>query len=138
MTLLTWCDETMLLGVGEMDDTHKELVDLLSALDGASGANFVALFDKLVGHTEEHFANESRLMNASSCPARQEHEADHRRVLAELKQFQLHMRKGRTSFAREYLRNRLPEWFEMHLATMDSVLSAHLQRTPIADATKEV
>ncbi|MDD2761778.1 MAG: hemerythrin, partial [Methylomonas sp.] len=52
---------------------------------------------------------------------------EHQRVLGEFKQFKTRIDKGLIAFGRSFVRERLPQWFLLHVATMDSALSAHLK-----------
>jgi hemerythrin len=67
-------------------------------------------------------------MEQSKFPAMGEHKADHQRILGELAQFKKRLDKGLVSFARAYAVEKLPNWFTLHVMTMDSALVAHLNR----------
>jgi hemerythrin len=123
------------LGVDEMDATHREFVALVAALGQADDDRFPALFQTLVEHSRLHFAQEGRLMRLTRFPALGEHEGEHFRVLGELLQFNRAIRRGRLALARAYVKSGLPEWFDLHLSTMDAALAAHHRRTqgPAAD-----
>lgn len=127
--MLKWADERHSLGVEEMDGTHREFAALVEALAQAGDEDFPILFQKLVGHTRLHFAEEGRLMRLCKFPAIAEHEGEHARVLGDLMQFNRNVRRGRLPLARAYVCSGLPEWFELHLATMDRALAAHLMKT---------
>lgn len=128
MSVITWSDETFALGVEQMDDTHREFVELVNACDSApdKGA-FVAAFKALLAHTEHHFAFEDSLMTQTAFSSAEEHLGEHRKVLAEMAQFLKRAGGPMSSFAREYVRARLPEWFGIHASTMDSALAFHLK-----------
>lgn len=116
------------LGVDRMDRVHAEFLVLVSALQTCHEAEFAPRWAELVAHTEAHFAGESELMSASGFPARQEHEDEHQRVLGELRRFQSRIERGVTVIARAYVRETAPQWFDVHLRTMDSALAAHLRQ----------
>jgi hemerythrin len=126
--MLSWDEKRHPLGVDEMDATHREFVALVEALAQADDEHFRFLFQKLVEHSRLHFAEEGRLMRLCKFPALGEHEGEHFRVLGELLQFNRAIQRGRLALARAYVKSGLPEWFELHLATMDSALSAHYLR----------
>lgn len=121
---MPWQSE-MVLGVAEMDATHRAFVDLADALLAASDAEFPALFAQLREDTKQHFENEDKLMQACRFPATGEHRAEHLRVLGELAFFGRGVASGRLRAAREYARS-LPGWFMTHLQTMDAALAARL------------
>ncbi len=89
-------------------------------------AEFPGLFQHLFEHTELHFAMEDQLMRDSRFPAEAEHTGEHLRVLGEFKQFKSRVDKGMLAFGRSFVRERLPQWFQLHVSTMDSALAAHI------------
>ncbi len=125
--LISWSDKEHSLNVDRMDDTHKEFTDLINKLYIAPDEEFRYLFDKLCNHTEKHFSQENELMLQTSFPAIAEHVDEHRRILAELNQFNKRVKKGLYSFGRAYIRDTIPQWFSLHIITMDSALAAHLK-----------
>jgi hemerythrin len=127
--MLKWTETRHSLGLEEMDGTHREFAALAEALAKAGDADFAFLFQKLVEHSRLHFAEEGRLMRLSKFPALAEHEGEHARMLGDLIQFNRNIRRGRLPLARAYVRSGLPEWFELHLATMDRALASHFMRT---------
>lgn len=131
--MTAWAPERHHLGVAGMDATHREFLDLVAALGRCADAEFPALFQQLVDHTRLHFAEEGRLMRLYKFPALGEHEGEHHRVLGDLLQFNRHIKRGRLALARAYVGDGLPEWFELHLATMDRALAGHLVRTGVLE-----
>lgn len=115
------------MGVEEMDRDHREFLSLLELLNQAGDAEFPVLFQKLVDHLRLHFVHEGRLMRLGKFSALGEHEGEHHRVLGELLQFNRNVKRGRLPLARAYARTGLPEWFGLHLSTMDSALAAHVK-----------
>jgi len=122
-----WDEARHALGVPEMDDTHREFVELSYALLVASDEEFPALFLSLQEHTRRHFEHEGKLMKACRFPAIGEHNSEHLRVLGELAHFARGVSAGRLGMARNYIRN-LPDWFATHLATMDAALAGRWKR----------
>lgn len=127
MVLLNWTDSGFSLDLSIMDDTHKEFIELYTKLVSAGDDTFASLFEEFVSHTSSHFLNEDALMEQSKFPSIAEHRADHQRVLNELKYFQEKVRNNKFSFARFFIKDRIPSWFKQHLATMDSALAYHLK-----------
>lgn len=126
MTLLETNDSTT-LDYDPIDRDHQEFIDLLNRLDAAGNADFPALFGQLFEHTERHFALENQLMEQFGFPVASEHKGEHLRVLGEFKQFNQRIEKGLIAFGRSFVRERLPQWFELHVTTMDSALAAHIK-----------
>lgn len=126
MTSLIEKNGFILVDHDPIDYDHDEFVMLLSRLNTADNNDFPALFQQLFEHTEQHFERENRFMEQSAFPAQTEHKGEHLRVLGEFKQFKKRVDKGMIAFGRSFARERLPQWFELHVTTMDSALAAHL------------
>lgn len=114
------------VGYDLIDNDHDEFISQLNQLDSASNADFPALFQQLYEHTEVHFDRENQLMKQFAFPGETEHKGEHQRVLGEFKQFKTRVDKGMIAFGRSFVRERLPEWFGLHVTTMDSALVAHI------------
>lgn len=120
------------LNYDPIDRDHEEFVRLIQQLVFASNVEFAALFQALYQHTELHFEREFELMKQSCFPAEAEHSGDHQRVLGEFKQFNARVDKGAIDFARAFVKDRLPSWFQLHVATMNSALVAHVKKVATA------
>lgn len=119
--------ETACVGYVAIDQDHDDFISLLNRLDNAEYADFPTLFQQLYEHTERHFDMENQLMKQFAFPAETEHKGEHQRVLAEFKQFKTRKDKGMIAFGQAFVRERLPSWFKLHIATMDSALAAHIK-----------
>lgn len=126
MNTFEW-NEEFVLGIEVMDSTHKEFINLLDLVSDADKHDFSQRLAELVAHTQAHFTQEEKLMQETQFPAYSEHRDEHQRILGELMQFKKRAEKGQISFARRYIVERLPEWFKLHAASMDSALAAHLK-----------
>ena len=129
MSIIDWDNKFFLLDLDVMDDTHREFVSLVNQLSDASDKEFGALFSQLIAHTQQHFLQEEKLMTESRFPAFAEHKDEHQRIIGELNQFKKRIDKGLIAFGRNYINQRMPEWFRLHAATMDSALAMHLKNT---------
>ena len=119
---------SLVVGYDPIDQDHDEFIRLLNQLDDAGNTEFPDLFKRLLEHTEEHFDRENQLMEQFSFPAKAEHTGEHQRVLGEFKQFKKRVDKGLIAFGRSFVKERLPQWFELHASTMDGALAAHIQK----------
>lgn len=129
MNRFGWQPDRHCLGEAQMDATHQAFVTLAAGLAAADDDAFCTGFEALLTHTREHFASEDARMRATRFPAIGEHIGEHQRVLAELRAFARGVRARRLGLARAYVRESLPEWFALHLSTMDAALAAHLKKT---------
>lgn len=127
MAEFNWSKVNYVLGVSVMDDAHDEFINLYNKLMHADDHSFADLFTEFVTHMKNHFDEENMLMDETHFPATSEHKAEHQRVINELKYFKSKVDCNKFSFARFYIKDRIPLWFRLHLATMDSALAAHLK-----------
>jgi hemerythrin-like metal-binding protein len=132
--MLQWDEARHSLGVEGMDATHREFAEMAEALAKADDAAFPALFQQLLDHTRQHFAEEGRLMRLCKFPPIAIHEAEHARVLDDLIQLNRHVQGGRPALARAFVESGLKAWFDLHLATMDRALAGHLARTRVLES----
>lgn len=127
-TLQKRFDDDLLLGDVGMDHMHQEFLDLHARLLQAKGPEFAECFTALLEHTRRHFTSEEILMDATAFPSAAEHKADHQRLLGELDRFSQRISAGSTVMAKAWIKEQVPDWFVMHVLSMDSALAAHLQR----------
>jgi len=115
-------NEALVLGHEEIDEAHRQFWQLLQRCIEADKAHFAELFSELNHHLEQHFAEEEALMAACNFAASTEHRGEHRRILGAMNQFQKQVARNRTQMARAYVQEALPEWFGLHITTMDGAL----------------
>jgi hemerythrin-like metal-binding protein len=123
MASLEW-SEKLENGLARMDDTHREFVELYNVVANAEPDDFLAAYDAFVAHTEAHFAQENRWMEAVNFPGC--HRAEHDRVLGVLHDIRKRVATGDTFFAKRLVQE-LPAWFDHHTNGMDAALAFHLQ-----------
>ena len=116
------------LDTSGMEATHQMFSELLENMAHADNDMFPARFQTLLALTRLQIAEEGWLMRAGRYPALAEHESEHHRVLGELVQLNLSLKRGRIALVRAYVKDGLTPWFDLHLATMDAALEAHLRR----------
>ena len=89
-------------------------------------------------HTKRHFLEEEKLMDKYNYPRSAEHKNEHNKVLAELKFF---IDKSYSLFGinilKSYYLEKLPYWFDYHLASMDSDLAAYLKNYNLKNEKKQ-
>lgn len=120
-------DDYLHLGVPDMDNLHAEFAALVNRLANADGEAFSALFRQVLVHTRAHFAAEEELMRRTNFPGRQEHLAEHGRVLGEMERFADRLAAGKIIFVRAYIEDRIPDWFAGHTQTLDYTLAVFLK-----------
>jgi hemerythrin-like metal-binding protein len=106
----------------QMDDTHREFVDLLGQIEAAladDDATLLASFDALATHTADHFAREDAWMQAHGFAAENCHSTQHKQVLevvAEVRR--LFVDGGKRQYV-EQLLPALMQWFSQHSQAAD-------------------
>jgi len=126
-------DDYLHLEIPEMDVVHAEFAALVNRLGEAEPEEFAALFPELLVHTRAHFAAEEETMRLTEFPGRQEHIAEHGRVLGEMERFAERLAAGKSFFARAYIEDRIPDWFARHTQTLDYALAAYLRARGVGD-----
>jgi hemerythrin len=130
---MEWSQEYS-VGIHEIDEQHKTLVECVSAIEQAVGqierlsAVQLALA-RLARFADIHFSVEESLMRIHDYPGLHEHVQDHLRLSERLRVLQEHSLKADVSQDMiEFLRN----WIEMHVRTHDKPYAFHfLKRTAL-------
>ncbi|MDR2155736.1 MAG: hemerythrin [Burkholderiaceae bacterium] len=125
MPTLAWSSELM-LGVPAMDATHQEFVALLAAAEQAPDDAVLSAWSALIEHTQQHFDNEDRYMQATGFASTNCHSTHHAMVLEVMRNGLLMGKAGELEPIRQMTRE-LATWFVHHADTMDAALAAHLQ-----------
>ena len=116
-----WSD-MYLLGYGPMDDTHREFVEIVSALLGCSDEEFAAQLEAFARHAEAHFAEEDAWMKSTDFPPKDCHIDEHAAVLNSVYQVMEAVKEGDIAEGRR-LAAALADWFPGHATHLDSALS---------------
>jgi hemerythrin-like metal-binding protein len=125
-------EEKHLLHNEEIDTLHKEFLDIYNSVDKNNDSSFREHLIKLYGHSKVHFASEEKLMDESGYKTSKEHKDEHEKVLAEMNYFiNLSQNKFGINMLKAYYKEKIPQWFDLHLISMDSDLAHHLKNHPI-------
>jgi len=124
---LAWSD-ALLLGYPPMDDTHKEFVEVVSALAAASDEQLLDCLERVEEHLLEHFGDENRWMEETDFPARDCHIDEHAAVIRTLYDVKVLLEKGNTAVVRRFSKE-LMDWFPGHADYLDSALSHWMSKT---------
>ena len=125
MAALTWND-ALDLQQPQMDDTHREFVNLLAEVEAALHAEPAELarrYERFVIHTEEHFAQEDRWMATIGLDPGNCHAKQHADVLQLLHIVGSKLRDDGNSAIVGQLVPALAEWFVPHAQNMDAGLA---------------
>jgi len=124
------------IAVGSMNNTHHEEVALVNALGAllqqaregcGDEAAIGRALDEWVSHTEAHFERENRLMQEYGFPPYPVHAQEHGSALENLHQIRQHWHeKHDLDELGNYVFNSWPQWFQMHVNSMDNVTAQFL------------
>lgn len=116
------------LNYDDMDEKHKEFIDIYNSLKDESIESYKSVMIELFEHTKIHFCKEEENMNKYNYPRKKEHIDEHNKVLAEMEFF---LQKSNTKMGqimlKSYYKEKLPDWFNLHLISMDSDLASYLK-----------
>ena len=121
MNLTIW-DSRYSIGIDELDDHHRHLVDLLNSIyesfmTEATDVDLARIFDELTNYTQYHFIEEEALMQDWQYPDYANHKVLHDQFVTRLQELQ-------TIFFRCNLRGSI----EL-LTFLNSWLLSHIQET---------
>lgn len=120
--LVVW-NEDLSVGIQEIDEQHKVLVDLLNELNEAiqqrHGKEAAAeILERLADYTRVHFTVEESLMRILGYPDYDEHKRHHEELIRQMRELQQKLRAGHASISFEllyFLRN----WLTHHIQEGD-------------------
>jgi hemerythrin-like metal-binding protein len=134
---LAWSD-ALVLDLDFMDDTHREFVDLLAAVETADDAELLTRFEALIDHTDDHFGREDRWMRDTQFSSSNCHTLQHTVVLQVMREG---LKRGSEQNDLALVRQMAKElgiWFPQHAQSMDAALALHLRRVGYDEATGKV
>ena len=117
--LFEWNDE-LELGVSEMDDQHKVLIDkincLITKLDEENSAP-IEEFKNLASYVVLHFDDEEKYMSEINYPGLEVHKTIHKQLLGKVSEFQVKLENG--DLEKDKLINFLKMWLRSHIMGID-------------------
>ncbi|WP_128003481.1 hemerythrin domain-containing protein [Piscinibacter defluvii] len=133
---LEW-SEALQLELPQMDDTHREFVDLLAAVQAADDTDLTTRWNTLVAHTVEHFGQEDRWMRETGYASGNCHAVQHQVVLQVMREGATRAAAGDLPLLR-LIAGELAQWFPQHAQSMDAGLALHLRSVGHDPATGQV
>jgi len=112
-----------------MDILHLEFINIYNSVDLDSIESIRSSLEQLRTHSIYHFEVEEDIMNSISYPTKREHICEHAKILAEMQYFiDMKSNKFGQDMIKSYYTEKLPEWFDLHLLTMDSDLASYIKK----------
>lgn len=129
MSLLAWND-MFSVGILEIDNQHKQLIEITNRLNEAMISDLdrqalSGILDDLLAYTRTHFAYEERLMDLHRYGDREQHLAEHRKLVQIVVDFQSKFAQGEVDLTGE-LMALLRDWLSRHILNSDRALGKAL------------
>lgn len=122
MSLFHW-SEKFVLGVQEIDQQHKKIVDLINALNDlrnkdAHNENLHEIINELISYTKTHLLYEENLLKQHEYPDFSSHKSEHDQLVRQSMDFQKKFIEGNTSLATD-IAILLNDWLAEHILVVD-------------------
>jgi hemerythrin-like metal-binding protein len=129
MSLLAWND-MFSVGVLEIDNQHKKLIEITNRLNAAMTADLghqalSGILGDLLTYTQTHFAYEERLMDRHRYLDREQHLLEHRKLVQIVVDFQNKFAQGEVDLTSD-LMVLLRDWLSRHIMNSDRTLGKAL------------
>jgi len=126
---LVW-DHVLSVGVDEVDDDHRKLVDLFNMLnhsvtEGDAPDYLAAVLEELISCTVWHFSHEERLMLKHGYEGLAEHKEEHQELIKSAKELQQKILQAGNLVANEDIEF-LERWLTEHILTTDMRMGSYL------------
>jgi len=123
-------DHVLSVGIDEIDDDHRILVDLFNILnhsvkDGDAPDYLEAVLEELINCTVWHFSHEERLMLKYDYVGMAGHKTEHQELIESAKELQQKILEADKPVADEELEF-LERWLTAHILTADMRLGSFL------------
>jgi len=130
MPLIIWGPK-LCVGIEQIDDQHKKLVEIVNKLNDAMVAGhgrevIGPTLNELIRYTQYHFSTEERLMAAHGYEHTAEHKAQHAKLLQDVGEFKTRFDSGNSMLSIELLRF-LRDWLSGHILGSDLKLAKCLE-----------
>ncbi len=127
--LMQWSDQ-LSVGIQEIDEQHKILVDLINQLHDAivhhHGAQATgSIMDQLCEYTKIHFAVEESILRILGYPDYDNHKSHHEMLLKQVQDLRYKMEHEDHSISFELL-HFLKKWLTIHILEEDTAYVEHL------------
>ena len=128
---IVW-DKILSVGVDEIDDDHRKLVNIFNILNHSvmaeeSSDYLAATLAELINCTVWHFSHEERLMLKHRYEGIEEHKAEHRELIKSAKELQQEILQADKPVVDEHIEF-LERWLTEHILTADLRLGSYLSQ----------
>ncbi len=125
MTLFEWDEEKYSVGVDEMDEHHKKIIDLINEMhsamkEGEGNEKVGEILEEMRSYTDYHFKAEERYLEKNDYPSGKlkEQEDQHQKYVEKIEEYQDKIEEGSLSLSMEVM-NFLKDWLSNHILEID-------------------
>lgn len=119
--------EAMSVGVPELDEDHKGLIQVINLLEAHAGSEASAdivrqCMVSLMRYAQVHFGREERVMTVCTFPGLAHHQEEHRAFVSRMKEIEKRFADdpdGLTAYVTEELIDYLSNWLRHHILIED-------------------
>jgi len=134
-SLMEWSD-AFVLGIQEIDDQHKKLVNLVNELNAAmksgKGVHQLAkVFEELKEYTVHHFATEEALFEEHNYPGMISHIAIHKKLVGQVLELEEKFKNNSGVLTTDVM-NFLKDWLVKHIQGEDRKYVPHLLKAGVS------
>ena len=131
MALITWSN-MLSTGIGEQDNQHKKLIEMINQLNDAMQAGkgsevLGKVLSELVNYTVFHFGYEEKLMAQHGYVDTPAHKGEHARFVQTVGDFKKKFDSGSAVISVEIM-NFLRDWLTSHIMKTDKKLGQELSK----------
>ena len=129
MPLMSWVD-TYSVGVAEIDQQHKKLIDLINQLDAAMGKGqgkqaVGKILGDLISYCSSHFATEEKFFDQYGYPDADAHKAKHQKMTEKVLSLQQDFQQGKITISHDVM-GFLQKWLDKHILSTDKKYGPYL------------
>ena len=134
MALLTW-GPSYSVGVKEIDDQHKKLIEMLNKLhdamrSGKAKEETKPILKGLISYTVTHFTAEEKYMEKAAYPELEQHQKIHKEFIDKVDVFYKDFEKGKATISISIM-NFLMDWIRTHISGEDKKYTSALNEAGI-------
>jgi hemerythrin len=126
---LEWSAE-LSVGVADMDEQHKKLINMINDLNAAMRAGkgketIGTTLGGLVEYTQTHFTNEEKILDTHGYPALTAQRMEHRNFIKKISDFKKNLESGSIMISMDVM-NFLYDWLKNHIMKTDKGYTSFL------------
>lgn len=131
MILIDWTDSQYGIGISQIDEQHKKLVDLINLLyshmkEGKGKVVISQVLNELKEYTQYHFNAEEYLMVHNLYPQHKEHKAEHDKFVSDIEDLKQKYNSGHKTITIDTF-DFLKNWLITHILNLDKKFGEHMK-----------